>query len=62
MTRIARIEEMAIKLDELAQELDPYDYESNVAYHVDLLTRDPLDVIGQLVDTANELLQQACSR
>lgn len=53
-----RISDLAARLDDLAQEMDPYDYESNTAYHEQLLTSDPLNVIDQLIDIANELLQQ----
>ena len=53
-----RLRKLAVRLDDLAADLDPYDYESNTAYHEQLLTSDPLNVIDQLIDIANELLQQ----
>ena len=51
-----KLRELAERLDRLAADLDPYDYESNVAYHMELLTKDPYEVIEQLVDIANELM------
>ena len=51
-----RLRELAVRLDDLAAELDPYDYESNVRYHLEMLKENPIDIIEQLVDIANELL------
>ena len=51
-----RLKKLAVRLDDLAESLDPYDYESNVRYHLDMLKENPIDIIEQLVDIANELM------
>ena len=52
-----RVEELAEKMDMLARELDPYDYEGSPEDHMDILLNDPLEVVSQLIDIANELLK-----
>ena len=51
-----KLRKLAVRLDDLAAELDPYDYESNVRYHLEMLKENPIDIIDQLVDIVNELM------